>query len=289
MQVLGERAADSARISERCAKILEDRLASGEMDLPLLPDVACKLMSERFDEESDVRALSDLIHRDQAMAGHVLRVANSAAYSPTTPIVTLQQAVTRLGMVTLKEILLAVAVQNRVFKAQSYAGLAKRLWQAAAGAGAFAKEIARMRRTNVEGAFLCGLLHDVGKPVVLQTLSEAQRELKEAASEEAAAAALETYHTRAGQLLAERWALPALVREAIVHHHDWMQAQTAAEAAMTASLADALAAWGVAPDAELEQAVRAHPALAQLNLYPDDVEALLEKRERVQAFVEAFA
>ena len=43
------------------------------------------------------------------------------------------------------------------------------------GHRAYAKEIARLRRSNVEGAFLCGLLHDIGKPVLLQTLVDIQR------------------------------------------------------------------------------------------------------------------
>ena len=51
------------------------------------------------------------------------------------------------------------------------------------GVDAFAKEIARMRRANVESAFLCGLLHDIGKPVILQALADLQRDITQSTIE----------------------------------------------------------------------------------------------------------
>ena len=54
----------------------------------------------------------------------------------------------------------------------------KTLWAHSAAAGAWAREIARLRRMNVESAFLIGLMHDIGRPVLLQLVSDLARELQ---------------------------------------------------------------------------------------------------------------
>ena len=274
-------------LAQEVRTALEERIQSGKLDLPLLPGVASQVLAEGFDSDSDIRRLSDLIHRDQAIAGHVLRVANSAAYSPGSPIVSLQQAVMRLGFSQLREIVVAVAMKSRVFQAPGYESEVARLWQHSAGAAAFAKEIARMRRRNVEGAFLCGLLHDVGKPILLLALVDLQKELKQPADRDAVIAAATELHTRVGSLLAERWSLPAQVAESIAFHHNHEAAPTSREAAALTLLANRLSHHVVPPSDLDELQTRDHPVFAELNLYPDEVDALLAKREEVLKFVEA--
>ena len=62
-------------------------------------------------------------------------------------------------------------MQSGVFRVPGYEPVLNQLWRHALASGAFAKEIARVRRLNVESAFLCGLLHSVGKPALLQLSS----------------------------------------------------------------------------------------------------------------------
>ena len=64
-------------------------------------------MSLCSEETCDAARLAELITHDQALAGHVLGVSNSAAYAPKEPIVSLQQAVSRLGSDTVCEIAMA--------------------------------------------------------------------------------------------------------------------------------------------------------------------------------------
>jgi len=67
-----------------------ERVAAGQIDLPLLPQVASQVVMLAGNPNTDAAQLSDTIHRDPALAGHVLRIANSAAYMPRMPIVSLQ-------------------------------------------------------------------------------------------------------------------------------------------------------------------------------------------------------
>src|SRR5581483_11226132 len=153
-----------------------ERLAAGTLDLPLLPRVASQVVALVGDKKADANQLAALIHRDPALAGHVLRIANSPAYMPKMPIVSLQQAVSRLGFSVITEIAFAASVQSGIFRVPGYEAVLDGLWRHALASGAFAKEVARARRSNVESAFLCGLLHAVGKPALLQIAVDVARQ-----------------------------------------------------------------------------------------------------------------
>jgi putative nucleotidyltransferase with HDIG domain len=270
------------------AEVLE-RLLSSKLELPLLPTVVWEVMELTAADDVDIRRLSELIHRDQALAGHVLRVANSPAYMARMPIVSLQQAVSRLGTRALGEIAFAVSLQSRVFDVPGYEDEARNLWGHAVGAAAYAKEIARLRRSNVEGAFLCGLLHDIGKPVILQVVVDVQKAKGLTLDPAAVSAIMEAYHTHVGSLIATEWALPPHVAESIAYHHDYLVAPTCAEAVMVTRLADCLSYHVLDPDIFDEESIRHHPVLTDLNLYPDAVEALLAKRDAVLLIIEGMA
>ncbi|MEC4671956.1 MAG: HDOD domain-containing protein, partial [Nitrospirota bacterium] len=97
---------------EQVRTLLVDRIEKGELRLPLLPQVAHQVMTLTNDPDSDVTRLASLIQQDQALAGQILSVANSPAYMPRSPIVSLQQAVAWLGMKHLADMALMVSIQS---------------------------------------------------------------------------------------------------------------------------------------------------------------------------------
>ena len=86
------------------------RVSEGELDVPLLPGVLVDIMALVDDPDADVRRLADLVHRDPGLAAHVLRVANSPVFSARGGVVSLQQAVSRLGFRLLGEIAMSAVV-----------------------------------------------------------------------------------------------------------------------------------------------------------------------------------
>jgi len=272
-------------LPEQIRTALLARIEDGHMELPLLPNIVWEVMELTASDDVDTRKLSTLIHRDPALASHILRVANSPAYMPRMPIVSLQQAVSRLGAATLGEIVFAISIQSRVFDVAGYEQEIRALWHHAVGTGAYAKEIARLRRSNVEGAFLCGLLHDIGKPVLLQTFVDIQRSFGVIVDPATVSAVMEAYHTQVGNLIATEWGLPPHVTESITYHHDYLVAPMCTEAVMITRLADYLSYHLATPEVFDEESVRHHPILSDLNFYPDDVAALLNQRERVLSVI----
>jgi putative nucleotidyltransferase with HDIG domain len=161
------------------------------------------------------------------------------------------------------------------------------LWRHALASGAFAKEIARVRRLNVESAFLCGLLHSVGKPTLLQLVTDVAQSRATRVGPILLVALLDDLHTLVGVKIAEQWCLPKPVVAAIEHFTDYAKAGAFRQEAMITSMADRLATHALEPTRFSGDAFRDTPVIADLNLYPDDVTGLLARRDKVLELVSA--
>jgi putative nucleotidyltransferase with HDIG domain len=271
----------------RLESLLSERIEAGVIEVPLLPKVASEVLTMVYDPNAEAAKLAALIHQDQALAAHVIRVANSPAYMPRNPVVSLQHAVAMLGMNLLSEIAFTASLKNATLNVEGFDREIKSLWRHSLASGAFAKEIARMRRFNVESAYLCGLLHAIGKPVVLQTAAALAKEHQLSVEPASLDQLLNGYHIRVGSVIAKQWALPPQVAETIAFYEYYDQAAVARQECMTTCLADRLATHLLHPERLDDAAVRDHPVHADLNLYPNDIEALLQMKEKIAVVVEA--
>jgi putative nucleotidyltransferase with HDIG domain len=267
-------------------------LKENKLELPVLPDVAGQVVRLCGDETCDARMLAGLITRDQGMAGNLMRLVNSPLYAPPSPIVSLQQAIARLGFGKIREIALIISCEAKVFKVPGHEAWVKQQFSHALAAAAFGQEIARSKRWNVEEAFLCGLLHDVGRPVLLQALIDLHASHSCTPDPAAMDAAIDTLHAYVGSQMVTAWTLPARLSETIHHHHHPdLSAATREPATMTA-FADDCAHWllgSEAPGAREvnKESILSHPCLGPLNLYPEDVDALLEKSDSIKQMIAA--
>jgi putative nucleotidyltransferase with HDIG domain len=283
---------------EQLEQALIQNIETGEIELPLLPQAASQVMVLASDPAADAAKLSALIHQDQALAAHVLRIANSPAYMPRSPVVSLQHAVAMLGITLLSEIAFTASLKSGAFQIPGHEEDVKRLWQHSLASGAYAKEVARMRRVNVESAYLCGLLHEIGKPVVLRIITTiAQKRSNDWVKALAAIldnkshikTLIEGYHTRVGILIADKWRLPKQVAEAIQYYGEYEHATAFRQECMLTFVADQLASHLLTPDKMPEDSLRDHPVFAELNLYPQDVDKLLATKDQVLTIVNAMS
>jgi HD-like signal output (HDOD) protein len=277
----------SAATTDKLEQALVQKLDRGDIELPLLPQVASQVMALAADVTADAAKLSSLIHQDQALAAHVLRIANSPAYMPRSPVVSLQHAVAMLGINLLSEIAFTASLKNGAFQVPGHEDHVKLLWRHSLASGAFGKEVARMRRVNVETAYLCGLLHGIGKPVVLRTVANLAKELKTPLDQAGMEQLLEGYHSRVGSLIAEKWGLPKQVAESIAYYTDYDHATSFRQECLLTCVADRLATHLLAPDTLSEEELREHPVFADLNLYPNDIDQLLAGKDKAMSMVNA--
>jgi putative nucleotidyltransferase with HDIG domain len=217
-------------------------------DLPALPDTAMTGMQMMDNPRVNARELQSVIARDQALTARILKIVNSAMYCFEREVSTLSHAITILGLDTVRSILVAAAVQQ-VFPSGSAGSkdLTTRLfWEHSLGAAVAAKVIAaRTGYPVVEEAFTCGLLHDMGKMVLLKNRSTLYREILSevyrggATFQEAEQQTFGFTHAHVGALLAQKWHFPQQLVEATLYHHDCLAAPRHRILAAIAALADA--------------------------------------------------
>jgi putative nucleotidyltransferase with HDIG domain len=272
---------------EQLEQALTENIKTGNVELPLLPQAASRVMAIASDPSADAAKLSALIHQDQALAAHVLRIANSPAYMPRSPVVSLQHAVAMLGITLLSEIAFTASLKSGAFKVPGFEDDVKQLWRHSLASGAYAKEVARMRRVNVESAYLCGLLHAIGKPVILRTATTLAHERRIPLEKPVLYGWVEGYHTQVGLLIADKWGLPKQVAAAIQYYADYDHATAFRQECLLTCVADRLASHLLTPDEMPEETLREHPVFAELNLYPQDIDQLITIKEQVLTIVNA--
>ncbi len=257
-----------------------------ELGLPLLPETATRVMAACQDENSDLQELAELVTHDQSLAVHILRVANSVAYAPREPILSIPQALGRLGLSTVSDISLAVALKERAFRVPGHEPRIRELWLHSVVSACYAREIAQLLRRNLDSAFLCGLLHDVGMAIVMQTVCDLvppagiSREVMESAMAE--------FHCEVGARIAQRWRLGPWIASAIRWHHEPSGARLLQEEVSVIALADELADWALVEDGEdrgfsLDQAMGSCLGLAE-----NQLQLLMHARPRVLRVALAF-
>jgi HD-like signal output (HDOD) protein len=268
---------------------LTARIAEKTLTLPMLPQVTTQVLSLVNDVDSDAAALAQLIQSDQALAGHVMRIANSAAYSPTAKMTSLQQATARLGMQNIADIAMAATMGPKLYSVPGFEVMVKSIWETSLATGVWAREIARQGRRNVESAFLCGLLFQIGKPVVLQTVLEIARDIDVAATPEGVDVLIDQFQVEVGSTLAEHWQLPAAVGYTIRGADGRGPCVGASDVIETVRAARVFAAV-TASDRNYDAAeLCVNPFVMDINLYSDDVQQLLSKKDAIHETIEALS
>ena len=189
----------------------------------------------------------------------------------------------------LGDIAVAVSLQGGSLKVPGYEKEVSNLWRHALASGVFGREIARAIRSNVEGQFLCGLLHSIGKPVVLKAVTDINSDLSLDIAADEAFQLMEEYHSSLGAIVAEEWNLPDQVRAAIAGYEDYRAADKFRKEIVVTTLSSRLATWALLTEEEREEdgegPVLEEPVFEELNLYPDDVQEILDKRGEVLELV----
>ena len=266
---------------------LADLIDRKALKLPVLPDIPSRVLAMTTNPEMQISELSNLIHQDQALAGHVLRISNSAAYAGTRQIASLTQAVARLGARLVGDIAFSISLQSEVFRVKGFEKVVERLWKQALAAGLFGKEIARIRRKNVEGQYLCGLLHGVGKPVILQAAIDLQSTLNIELEPQVADVLMDDFHASVGSILTFSWGLPDQVSKACLYYQIYDEATSYHSEVIATYLSHVLARM-LDPEQPLSRdEIADDPAFQALNLYPEDVERLLDSQEHVEELLAA--
>jgi HD-like signal output (HDOD) protein len=270
----------SALHSQAAHAFLTDSLTSPQHIAPM-PRVCAQLAELTAQNATDAAQLARLIQSDPALAGEIMRVANSPAMRPRAPIVSLQQAVSWLGVAEVRNIAMAVMLRGEIFTAPGHEPESEELWREASLAGLWAKEIARGRRKHVESAFLAALMHRTGAALALKILSGFESQQRTVMDAKSFADLVVEFETRFGRLLMSNWRLPDDVQDAASDWRDYGKSGHS-DLAGTVNAAHLLATHTMYPQLLDETLVLESPVFEQLGVFPDDRRAMLAKREQIR-------
>ena len=260
---------------------LRDSLSAPQQIAPL-PKVCLQLAELTAQQATDAAQLSRLIQSDPALAGEIMRIANSPALRPRSPIVSLQQAISWLGVAEVRNIATAVMLRGEVFSAPGHEPECEELWREAWLAGLWAKEIARERRKHVESAYLAALMHRTGAALALKVLSGFEVQQRTVMDAQAFAAFVVEFEPGFGRLLMNNWRLPLDVQDGACDWREYRSSQHA-DLAGTVHAAHLLATHTMYPQLLDEQLVIDSPVFEQLGVFPDDRRAMLARRDHVRS------
>jgi HD-like signal output (HDOD) protein len=286
-------------VDDEVDRVLVAAVADDSLELPPPPRVAVEVTRlTRADETDDdnvtanAAELAKLIQRDVALAGQVMRVANSALYARRTPVVTLPQAIAWLGMREVRTIAYAVAVQGQVFASTYFRREMTELWRESIITALFAQEVARLKRRNVESAYLCGLLHRVGMAILLSRAGAAALANRISPDPQAVLRLAATHEARVGMQLAQSWSLPPAVATTVAHWGNPLDAKEfrteVMEVALARQISDELrtpGAGGELPDSMLGPVSK---WMDELSIYPDELFSIMAQRAAIYATAESF-
>lgn len=202
-----------------------DEIVRHLYDLPSLPAVVMELLDSIEQDDIDIAVLAKKVSHDQALTAKTLRLANSSTYGLQVKVTTIQQAITFLGFETTRKLITAAALTGCFAEGQCASFDHKGFWRHSIAVAACAKILARHMRFNQDYAFTAGLLHDIGRLVLVVCFPAqyaeviAARQRKDCTMLEAERAVLGIDHVDAGLALAEHWKFSDTMRQAIGGHH----------------------------------------------------------------------
>ncbi len=195
-------------------------------DLPMLPDVAKEMLSDLNNEDISLDAIVEKVSLDQALAAKVLRLANASIYGANSKVVTIQQAVAMLGIKNLKN-LIRLSIFTRHLPTAACRGFDNQaFWRHNLATAICSELISRTLHMKHDFAFTAGLLHDIGRLVLVSRFPKKYAEVIAAAKKsdtsllEAERIILGVDHVAVGLVLALQWNFSDAIQDGIRGHHE---------------------------------------------------------------------
>jgi len=206
-------------------KVQLDDMVKKIKDLPTLPEVAMEMLQNLEDEESSLDMVTEKIAMDHSITAKLLRLANSSYYGNNSKVVTLQQATAMLGVKNVKNLIRLTTLANKFPTANCPAFNFKAFWRHSIATAVCAEQISRTLHMKHDFAFTAGLLHDIGRLVLVTcyptNYDEVLRyqERTESHLIDAERSIMHIDHVDAGLALAIHWNFSEAVCDAIRGHH----------------------------------------------------------------------
>lgn len=267
---------------------LKRRIEAGNYSLPTIPQSAIRVMELLGNPMSTPEDMEKIINLDPIIAGQILKTANSCLYGAVIEVTSVKNAIVRLGRKQIRSIIHLFSIKSALIKGKVFLEPIKKIWKQSLCCAFLCKDVAKKVKIDKEAMFMNGLMHNIGKLMILSVLHEivANVDSSQAINEELLEMVYEMHHLEVGKKLLKNWKIPEnnlrvialqsagddLLTDYEVPQEDRMQAL----ALMFCSQVCQMKEEDDIDEDELSL------YMTELNISEDDFEALLEKLEEIE-------
>lgn len=278
-------APDIRRVGDEFARLMRQQA----LELPALPEGAARVAALSGPAPGRVRELAEIACADGRLALQLVNVGRQAAADPGLRLDTPQDVIGWIGPGEAADIVYTAVLGDALLAFRPQHALARRLWQVCTAAAIWTREAAALARRRSRLSYVCGLLHDVGRPVTAVACEEVAAQLGVELDPATVGDLMHEHHAAVAEQLARRWNLPETVvrcmrgRPQVDEGGQGPRELPAVH--LGHHLADLVASQG--PEFARE-ALAADPVLDILNIGPDRFRGLVDRADWVTRQVEAY-
>ncbi|BDG07989.1 HDOD domain-containing protein [Anaeromyxobacter paludicola] len=206
------------KLAAQLEQIVRKRIQEDSLVLPTLPSVVKRINEILQEPEVNLRRAAEVIEQDPVLAARALRAGGTGPGKKAT----VPEALGRMGPRAVRALLAdAAGLKMFVSRDAKIAGAARKLWEHSVAVGNMARDVSALSGyPDSPGAYVAGLLHDLGKYVVMAVLLELERQMTELYNQpwiefEEWIDVVGRTHRAVGMALAERWQLPDAIAKCI--------------------------------------------------------------------------
>lgn len=206
-------------------EIIQEFVDSDRVTLPPFDKTALRVQQEIQKEDVQIGRIEKLIIADPAMSSQILKIANSAFFKGLTKVMTVRDAIIRLGLNEVTRMVMVLS-QKSLYetKDQYIKNYRNILWQHALVCALTSQWVARESgfENLSQEVFFASLLHDIGKLFLITVVEKIKtsREIPFMPSKAVVSEIIKNQHTRQGYHLLKKWNLPDKYCQVVKEHHD---------------------------------------------------------------------
>ena len=208
------------------SNILINKMLSTLGELPSSPKIVSTVMRLTSDPETDIVQIEKLLSADQSLAAKLLKLSNSSFYGQRKSVANLRQAILIIGFYTLRSLVVATSIHS-LYSNKGQNSIESKLWEHSLATAIACRILAkRLGHFNIEEIFMAGLLHDIGKLVMIQKLRQNYEivcnkvERGRLRFHEVEDSEMGFTHFDVGMMLLGKWNLPQELINAVYMHHN---------------------------------------------------------------------
>lgn len=204
--------------------IIEEYLINDEIQLPVFDESAFHIQQEMAKEDPELHSIERWIENDPFLTSQVLRIANSAFYKGLSKVTTVRNAIIRLGASEISNIVMLITQRKNFHSKDPFCrDILEKLWHHSTGCAIGAQWLSKQCHFQAYSheIFTAGLLHDIGKLLIVKVIEDIHRSEKIdiKPSDALLGEIMDNFHTEHGHLLLKNWNLPEVYCQIAHDHH----------------------------------------------------------------------